>query len=166
MTILENYLKSKKVQKILKTKPGEEGFSLVELVVVIAVLAILSAVAIPAFNNVTASARASAVQNAMVNGLKECSVRDTQGDTTAFADATSFSNATAFQGFSLAAMADDGAGNGGDSCFAVVATSSPSGQNSNFTIYIDDATGAAIKSCTNTAKAGCVALSDGTKTWR
>jgi prepilin-type N-terminal cleavage/methylation domain-containing protein len=166
MTILENYLKSKRVQKVLTTKPGQEGFSLVELVVVIAVLAILSAVAIPAFNNVTASARASAVQNAMVNGLKECSVRDTQGDTTAFKDATSFANATAFQGFSLAAMADDGAGNGGDSCFAVVATSVPTGQNSNFTIYIDDATGAAIKSCTNDAKAGCVKLSDGSRTWR
>ena len=73
MTILENYLKSKRVQKILKTKPGEEGFSLVELVVVIAVLAILSAVAIPAFNNVTASARAcSSMPWSMA---KECSVR-------------------------------------------------------------------------------------------
>lgn len=166
MTILENYLKSKRVQKALKTKPGQEGFSLVELVVVIAVLAILSAVAIPAFNNVTASARASAVQNAMVNGLKECSVRDTQGDTTAFSEATSFANATAFQGFSLAAMADDGAGNGGDSCFAVVATSDPAGQNSNFTIYIDDSSGAAVKTCTNEAKAGCVLLDNGTRTWR
>ena len=41
MTLLENYLKSKRVQKALSTKRGEEGFSLVELVVVIAVLAIL-----------------------------------------------------------------------------------------------------------------------------
>ena len=55
MTILQNYLKSKRVQKALSTKPGEEGFSLVELVVVIAVLAILSAVAIPAFTNVQAN---------------------------------------------------------------------------------------------------------------
>ena len=45
----------------------------------------------------------------MVNGLKECSVRDTQGDSTKFKDATSFANPTAFQGFSIAAMADDGA---------------------------------------------------------
>ena len=50
MTLLENFLKSKRAKKVLSTKPGEEGFSLVELVVVIAVLAILSAVAVPAYN--------------------------------------------------------------------------------------------------------------------
>ena len=72
MTLLEHYLKSKKVQKTLSTKRGEEGFSLVELVVVIAVLAILSAVAIPAFNGVQVRARASAVKNGLVNGIKEC----------------------------------------------------------------------------------------------
>ena len=57
MTILDIYLKNQKVQT-LATKPGEEGFSLVELVVVIAVLAILSAVAVPAFVGVQANARA------------------------------------------------------------------------------------------------------------
>ena len=164
MHILDNYLRSKRVQKALTTKPGEEGFSLVELVVVIAVLAILSAVAIPAFNNVTASARASAVQNAMVNGLKECSVRETQGDSTAFTDATSFKSATAFRGFSIGQMTLVG-NNGGDSCFAVTATSSPATQNSNFTIYIDDATGEAIKSCTNAAKAGCTTNAAGNLVW-
>ena len=56
MTLLENFLKTKKVQKALTTKPGEEGFSLVELVVVIAVLAILSAVAVPPFVGVQANA--------------------------------------------------------------------------------------------------------------
>ena len=71
MILLENFLKNKRVQKTLNTKPGEEGFSLVELVVVIAVLAILSAVAIPAFVGVQANARASAVKNGLVNGVKE-----------------------------------------------------------------------------------------------
>ena len=56
---------------------------------------------------------------------------------------------------------------GGDNCFAVVASNVPAGQNSNFTIYIDDASGAAIKSCTNDANQVrlCPKLSDGTKTW-
>ncbi len=75
MTLLESFLKSKRVKKTLNTKPGEEGFSLVELVVVIAVLAILSAVAIPAFVGVQANARAAAVKNGLVNGIKECVVR-------------------------------------------------------------------------------------------
>ena len=164
MIILENYLKSKKVQKVLTTKPGEEGFSLVELVVVIAVLAILSAVAIPAFNNVTANARASAVQNAMVNGLKECSVLEAQGDQTNFDDAVSFKNVTAFRGFQLGQMLPAG-NNGGDSCFGVTATSSPVGQNSDFTIYLDDLTGAAIKSCTDASKPGCISDANGNLTW-
>ena len=81
MTILENYLKSKRVQKALITKPGEEGFSLVELVVVIAVLAILSAVAIPAFVGVQANARASAVKNGLANGVKECVIRASDNQT-------------------------------------------------------------------------------------
>ena len=153
MTILENYLKSKKVKKALTTKPGEEGFSLVELVVVIAVLAILSAVAIPAFTNVQANARASAVQNGMVNGLKECAVRDAEGDTTAWADAASFASASAFRGFSIRALT--GTNQGNNSCFAVEAISDPSGQNSNFSVYLDDSTGAAVKRCTLPAKPGC-----------
>ena len=72
MTILENYLKSKKTQKVLSNKPGEEGFSLVELVVVIAVLAILSAVAIPAFIGIRNNAKVSAAKNSLITILKEC----------------------------------------------------------------------------------------------
>ena len=87
MTILEIFLKNAKVQKTLQTKPGQEGFSLVELVVVIAVLAILSAVAIPAFVGVQANARASAVKNALVNGIKECVVVEADNRTPEFAAA-------------------------------------------------------------------------------
>ena len=84
MTLIEVFLKNKRVQKTLSTKPGEEGFSLIELVVVIAVLAILSAVAIPSFTNVQANARASAVQNALVNGIKECFVLQAENSPTNF----------------------------------------------------------------------------------
>ena len=72
MLTLNNYLKSAKVRKVLSKKPGEEGFSLVELVIVIAVLAILAAVAIPSFQGVQARAKTSAVKNGLVNGVKEC----------------------------------------------------------------------------------------------
>ena len=137
MTILQNYLKSKRVQKALNTRPGEEGFSLVELVVVIAVLAILSEVAIPAFTNVQANARASAVQNGMVNGLKECAVRDAEGETTTWAAVASFANTTA----------------------------NPTGQNSNFSVYLDANTGAAVKRCTVPAKPGCQTVG-GVNIWK
>ena len=71
MTILQNYLKSKRVQKALSTKPGEEGFSLVELVVVIAVLAILSAVLFLLLK-CSSKCKSFCCTKWMVNGLKEC----------------------------------------------------------------------------------------------
>ena len=76
MNLLHSYFKSSYAQKILKKKPGEEGFSLVELVVVIAVLSVLSAVAIPAFQGVQERAKTSAVKNGLTNGVKECIVSD------------------------------------------------------------------------------------------
>ena len=159
MTILENFLKTKRVQKALSTKPGEEGFSLVELVIVIAVLAILSAVAIPAFNNVQNNAKASAVQNGLVNGLKECAVKDAEGAVPAdmqFADVASFSDVNAFRGFqlvALAANAGDGNDRGADSCYAAQAT----GQTgmATFTIYLRASDGVAVKRCNNAALPGC-----------
>jgi len=101
MSLAEAYLKNKRVQKALTTKPGEEGFSLIELVVVIAVLAILSAVAIPSFTNVQANARASAVQNGLVNGIKECFVLQAENSATPFAGARSFANINALEVINL-----------------------------------------------------------------
>ena len=75
MTILENFLKTKRVQKALSTKPGEEGFSLIELVVVVAVLAILSAIAIPSFTSISLKAQASAAANTVATVAKECAVK-------------------------------------------------------------------------------------------
>ena len=159
MTILENFLKTKRVQKALSTKPGEEGFSLVELVIVIAVLAILSAVAIPAFNNVQNNAKASAVQNGLVNGLKECAVKDAEGATAAqmhFSDVASFADVNAFRGFTLVALADGaGGGNdrGADSCYAAQATGDAG--MADFTIFLRASDGVAVKRCSNASYPGC-----------
>ena len=155
MTLIEAFLKTKRVQKTLSTKPGEEGFSLIELVVVIAVLAILSAVAIPSFTNVQANARASAVQNGLVNGIKECFVKEAEGERTQFGDVVTFKsgNLSAFRGFTIAERDKNV-----NTCFAAKATSEADGSgnklNADFEIYIDG-DGVAIKTCSDSSKAGC-----------
>ena len=169
MHVLDNYLKSQRVQKVLTTKPGEEGFSLIELVVVIAVLAILSAVAIPSFTNVQANARASAVQNGLVNGIKECFVLqadDPRVTATEHTDAASFANPTAFRGFTIGQRSGAVVPLGGDTCFAATATAGNAGQDSDFTIYVNSS-GVAIKTCTRGEFAGCTpnSGSSGAGTW-
>ena len=159
MIILKNYLKSKRVQKALTTKPGEEGFSLVELVIVIAVLAILSAVAIPAFNNVQNNAKASAVQNGLVNGLKECAVKDAEGAIPSdmeFSDVASFADVNAFRGFTLEQLAVGGGGGndrGANSCYAAQATGDAG--MADFTIFLRTTDGVAVKRCNDANLPGC-----------
>ena len=149
MTILENYLKSKKVQKTLSTKPGEEGFSLIELVVVIAVLAILSAVAIPAFNGVQANARASAAKNGMVNIIKECIVLATDTDDTNDNLDNSATYQGEFRGYTLAPLATLGLSSDDDeSCYGVQATPARGATESFFTIQLLS-DGSSEKTCTN-----------------
>ncbi len=153
MTILENYLKSKKVQKTLATKPGEDGFSLVELVVVIAVLAILSAVAIPAFVGVQANARASAVKNGMANGVKECVIRAADNQTVAPQTVVQ-SFPGNYTGYAITVM--NGQTN---NCYNAYATASNPGD-SNFSIIMNPATGQVTKACTVASAPGCSADGD------
>ena len=79
MTPLQAYLNSPRARKALSKKPGQEGFSLIELVVVVAVLAILSAIAIPSFTSINNRARASAASNTVATIAKECAVKYAEG---------------------------------------------------------------------------------------
>ena len=79
MTLLSAYLSKSKVKKTLGLKPGQEGFSLIELVVVVAVLGVLSAIAIPQFTNISQKAKANAAANTVATMAKECAVKVTDG---------------------------------------------------------------------------------------
>ena len=82
MTLLSSYLSKERVKKVLSLKPGQEGFSLIELVVVVAVLAVLSAIAIPNFQSMTQKARAAAASNTVPTIAKECAVKYANGEAT------------------------------------------------------------------------------------
>jgi len=75
MTTFQQYLSHPKTRKVLSKKPGEEGFSLIELVVVVAVLAVLSAIAIPNFTNISNKARAVAASSTLTTIVKECAAK-------------------------------------------------------------------------------------------
>ena len=78
MSLLQAYLRNPKTQRVLSRKPGDKGFSLIELVVVVAVLAILAAIAIPNFTSISADAAHAAAKNTLSVIAKECSVNFAQ----------------------------------------------------------------------------------------
>lgn len=155
MNLFESFLINEKVQKTLATKPGEEGFSLVELVVVIAVLAILSAVAVPAFVGVQANARASAAKNGLANIVKECIVLDADNKLKAGADhfALAQSGKGNYSGYTVSAW-ESGTLSLKKSCYSAQALSAKTTE-SNFFIEMNTATGEVLKTCNLSTAPGC-----------
>ena len=82
MSLFKAYLLKSSTQHTLSRKPGEEGFSLIELVVVIAVLAALAAIALPNFLGISDDAAVRAAQSAGVNYFKECQATWARGKRT------------------------------------------------------------------------------------
>ena len=80
MLTFHSFLSSPRIKKTLSLKPGDEGFSLIELVVVVAVLAVLAAIAIPNFQSMTTKARNAAAANTVATIAKECAVKYANGE--------------------------------------------------------------------------------------
>ena len=147
--LFNSYLNKNRTKEILNLRPGDEGFSLVELVVVIAVLAILSAVAIPAFQGVQARAKVSAVKNGLTNGIKECIVSAAldPGNSAATLFSVSQAYAGQYSGYTVSQNTSVG-----DSCYAAQATTTDAGL-ANFYQSYNANTGVATKACS--AGIGC-----------
>ena len=79
MSLLKAYLQNPRTRRALNRKPGEKGFSLIELVVVVAVLAILAAIAVPAYMGMQEQAADSALDTNLKNAYKECAYQIARG---------------------------------------------------------------------------------------
>ena len=149
-TTFNRFLAHPRIKKTLSTKPGEEGFSLIELVVVVAVLAILAAVALPNFLNVQKDAQIATAKNTLATIVKECVTSSLRGTGTSWASIQSTQGK--INGFTLASA------NG--TCFSGIATADA--DLADYVISYNQNTGATSKTCSagaNDYVAGCFASS-------
>ena len=149
-TTFNRFIADPRVKKALKSRPGDEGFSLIELVVVVAVLAILAAVALPNFLGVQKDAQVATAKNTLATIVKECVTSSLRGTGTSWASIQSTQGK--INGFSLASVSGDG------TCFKGIATGE--GDLADYVISYNTSTGATVKTCSTATTdylAGCFA---------
>ena len=150
---LNRFKSDPRVLKILGKKPGDEGFSLIELVVVIAVLAILSAVALPNFLGVQKDGQVAAAKNTLATIIKECVTSGLRGTGTTFYDVQAAKGK--LNGYTMSFF------NGTDSCYS--ATASGDTGLASYSIAYTSNTGETSRTCTTIAgtdyAAGCFTTS-------
>jgi len=168
MTALQAYLQNSKTRKVLSKKPGEAGFSLIELVVVVAVLAILSAIAIPAFTSINDKARASAAANTVATIAKQCAANYANGETAPTFNVVSLDGYSSFTSLTGTTSSTTACLESG----TLIATTSNDKKYPTFTYnFLTGAKTCTVNSLTseisvaNAAKVGCKGVVSGNGTW-
>ena len=110
------------------------------------VLAILSAIAIPQFTSIKTPPINSWMKNVLVNGIKECIVREADNQTTRFGDVPSFS----FKPSEFKIVSLDP-----NSCYKAKALPTKGTDNTWFEIDLNNETGEVSKTCGDSSKPGC-----------